>query len=711
MPNKMRLLIVLHSHQPVGNFHHVFAMATQKCYRPVMEILYQYPDFRIALHFSGPLLIWLKENDSELLDMIGAMYARGQVELLSGAFYEPLLAAIPRRDAITQLKMQNAFLQKYFNAQANGFWLAERIWEPSLPEVVAQANLGYTIVDDTHFYYAGLNDEDMFGYHLTEREGHVMALFPTNKQLRYAIPFQDPGQTVNFLKQSYEKHGPTCATYGDDCEKFGLWPKTYNLVIERAWLKNFIETILQEQDWLQPDTPGAVMQNFSPKGRIYLPTSAYEEMLMWALPWQVTRQMEEMIEQLKQENRYEQMRRFLRGGLWENFLVKYRESNLMHKKMLTISSRLNAAQPLAYDHLLQAQCNCSYWHGLFGGLYLSHIRHAVHSNLITSESLLDETEFAKSGQAIKCGTRDFDLDGNEEVVFACPKLDLVIHPAYGGSVSMLNLRGPKFNLADTLTRRPEAYHSLFNQDKHINSSCVLADGDNSDSVEAFSPHDKIVVKEEGLENFLLYDWYERAVFQDHALPYHTDLDSFNKAIFTEWGDFVDQPYTLLAAHKNNTQAVCHMLRHGHIWSPDGPWPLSVEKSFHLQANGGLRCHYTLNSTNQRTPGFMWGVELNLTLLSDIDTERYIMADGLRVEFKDFFAGQMPIETFSLINKSDGFKVDFKLSLPGTLWSWPVYTVSQSESGLERTYQGTSLVVLWNLNGGEFKKDFSLSMEV
>lgn len=709
MPDKMHFIMVLHSHQPIGNFDHVFAMATEKCYRPVMEILHEYPEFHVGLHFSGPLLGWLDKNDPELLELMGQMQKRGQAELLSGAFYEPILPAIPRRDAITQLKMQNRFLQNHFNVTPGGFWLAERIWEPSLPEVVVKAGLNYTIVDDTHFYYAGLSDNDMFGYHLTERGGHTLALFPTNKELRYTIPFKQPHKTVDFLRASFETHGSTCATYGDDSEKFGLWPKTYDLVIKRGWLKSFIESILKESQWLKPTTPGEFMASHLPKGRVYLPTSSYEEMLGWALPWQVARQFEDLREELEHDDSLQKYRRFLRGGLWENFLVKYRESNLMHKKMLFLSEQVSAATPMAFDNVLQAQCNCSYWHGLFGGLYLSHIRHAVHSNLITAENYLQVREFAKDDH-VKSTIIDFDLDGREEVLFSSKKYDFAVHPSYGGSISLLNLREPKFNIANTLTRRPEAYHNTIQESlkdaRHANGDEKRLD-DNS----VFSPHDKIMLKEEGLENFLLYDWYERSVFQDHVLPYHNSLEGFSRATFTEWGDFIDQPYQLLEHHPAGGQASCRLERQGNVWSPDGPWPLTVNKTYTMGTGGWLQVDYNIKSENLNTPGFMWGVELNLTLLSDKDEKRFLLIGGKRVEFKDSYISPAMVESFALVNHADNFRVDFSLSEQGTIWSWPVYTVSQSEAGLERTYQGTSLLLLWNLNGMAFEKNYSITMEV
>ena len=36
--------------------------------------------------------------------------------------------------------------------------------------------------------------------------------------------------------------------------------------------------------------------------------------------------------------------------------------------------------------LFRGQCNCAYWHGVFGGVYLFHIRAANYANLLDAEA-------------------------------------------------------------------------------------------------------------------------------------------------------------------------------------------------------------------------------------------------------------------------------------------------------------------------------------
>jgi alpha-amylase len=141
-------------------------MAMDKCYRPLLDILYSHPGIKTGIHFSGPLLEWIDRNRNEYICLISEMVKRKQVEMLSGGFFEPLLAEIPARDAIGQVNLMNAYLSERFGKQPKGFWLTERVWDSTLPLVLKDSGLSYTIVDDTHMYYSGLKPEQIGRAHV-----------------------------------------------------------------------------------------------------------------------------------------------------------------------------------------------------------------------------------------------------------------------------------------------------------------------------------------------------------------------------------------------------------------------------------------------------------------------------------------------------------------------------------------------------------------
>ncbi|MGB9553694.1 MAG: alpha-amylase/4-alpha-glucanotransferase domain-containing protein, partial [bacterium] len=137
-----------------------------------------------------------------------------------------------------------------------------------------------------------------------------------------------------------------------------------------------------------------------PSGRVYLPPSSYEEMEEWSLP-----PLEQVELKKKKASLDQASRRFLRGGYFQNFLAKYAESNKMHKRMLFLRSQLKEDRGKACTNYLRGQCNCAYWHGVFGGLYFPFLREAIYREVLKAESILSPPE----GFTLL----DFDKDGLE----------------------------------------------------------------------------------------------------------------------------------------------------------------------------------------------------------------------------------------------------------------------------------------------------------
>ncbi len=103
MPPRISLALAIHNHQPVGNFGWVFADVYEAAYLPMVEALERHEGVRLSLHYTGALLDWLRAERPEFIDRLRALVARGQVELLGGGYYEPVLASLPERDRVGQL--------------------------------------------------------------------------------------------------------------------------------------------------------------------------------------------------------------------------------------------------------------------------------------------------------------------------------------------------------------------------------------------------------------------------------------------------------------------------------------------------------------------------------------------------------------------------------------------------------------------------------
>src|ERR1700692_2399473 len=149
--------LLLHNHQPVGNFPWVFQQVYEEAYLPIIEALELHPGVRISLHYTGSLLDWMEEAHPEYLARISALVQRKQVEIVSGGYYEPILPSIPDIDKIGQIRRLNARIQREFGMQASGMWTAERVWEPGLPRILREAGIEWTVLDDVHLIPASRN--------------------------------------------------------------------------------------------------------------------------------------------------------------------------------------------------------------------------------------------------------------------------------------------------------------------------------------------------------------------------------------------------------------------------------------------------------------------------------------------------------------------------------------------------------------------------
>jgi hypothetical protein len=453
MTSPLKLVFGLHLHQPVGNFDHVLAEHVRDVYRPFLERATAAGFFPLTLHISGPLLEWLDAHDGALLDTVGRLVSDGRAELLLSGFDEPILAALPRADRREQIDRMRAFLTRRFGAAAEGggLWLTERVWQPELAADLADAGVEYTLVDDRHFVVSGFTREQLHRPYRTESDGRGVGLLAIDERLRYLIPFRPPEETAAYLRE-LRAAGHGLAVLADDGEKFGGWPGTKVWVYDEGWLEAFFRQMakLFSAGEVALVTGGTAVREVANGGLAYLGTASYREMEKWALPAGAQQE----LARLEEQDGGGASEPFLRGGHWPHFLVKYPEANRMHKTMLALSdlARLRGDPPAARRAIGRAQCNDAYWHGVFGGLYLPHLRNAIWRQLAIAEREL------RQGEAVACETLDMDFDGAPELWVHSRAFSAVISPRRGGAIETFVRFGDLVNLTDVLTRRRESYH-------------------------------------------------------------------------------------------------------------------------------------------------------------------------------------------------------------------------------------------------------------
>jgi hypothetical protein len=690
---RINFLFGIHNHQPVGNFDFIFSEAYDQAYLPFLQVLENFPGIKIALHFTGILIDWLKNNRPELLTLVKSLVKRGQVEMMTGGYYEPILSIIPEKDQIGQIKMLTRAVKKLFDYEAQGMWLAERVWEPTMPTSLAKAGVQYTTIDDTHFKYAGLTENQLLGYYLTEDLGNAVRLFPISKRLRYTIPFEDPEKTIEHLAALATEEGQNIIVFADDGEKFGVWPNTHQHVYRDKWLERFFQLLLQNSSWINMLHFSEAIRLFKPAGKIYLPTASYAEMMHWSLFPATYQAYEDFENYLKAKDKYHDYHVFVRGGFWRNFLAKYSEVNDMHKKMLRVSKKLwhlpgsrQLKAQSAFRNLWAAQCNCPYWHGVFGGLYLSHLRDAIYQNLIQAETKIDKLNRIKMP---RIELTDLNVDGFDELLIETKILNAYINLQNGGMMYELDYKPVAKNILDTMTRREEGYHKKLGE--------AVTPG--TESQKTASIHDLILAKEPDLISKLHYDFYERKSFIDHFLNDDTTLHSFAAAGYKENGDFVNQLYTLRSHRTERTSAMINLNRDGTVRCKDRQQSLRIDKKIEFSNNiGEITAYYTLVNNSDHPLDVWFGVEFNFGLQAGHADDRYYYSNTLEIgdRYLDSMGEIHDAQSIGLRDEWRNLDIQLQLSKKSTIWRFPIETISLSEAGFERVYQSSVLFPHWRV---------------
>jgi alpha-amylase/alpha-mannosidase (GH57 family) len=634
----IRFAFGLHLHQPVGNFDHVFEQHVADVYRPILEHLSGRGFLPIVLHLSGPLLEWLEQHDTSYLDLLGKLVTDRKVELLLAGFYEPVLASLPRADRVEQIQWMHDAVRRRFGVDARGLWLTERVWEPEVAADLADAGVRYALVDDRHFLVSGFASEQLHAPFWTESDGKRVALFPIDERLRYLIPFRPPEETAAYLRE-LRGAGHRLAVLADDGEKFGGWPGTKEWVYEKGWLDRFMGTIggLVEAGEVELSTLSDALDTVPSGGIAYLPSASYREMEGWSLPPDAALRLIRLERDLGEARVSGPEGALIRGAHWRNFLVKYSESNRMHKKMqaLSLLCRRRGNPPEVRRAIGRAQCNDAYWHGVFGGLYLPHLREAIWRNLAQAEGEL------RRGQELTVEVLDIDGDGHDEIWLHSDQFSAIVSPRRGGAVEEYTIFATQTNYANTLTRRREAYHdtALENQ----------AEANRDAETGTPSIHDI----EEGirLDHLPPLDADDRALLLDRVLPAGLPLRSYAAGDYWPLRSWAGTRCSFkIERHPDLIEIVCSF--------PESNGGTGLEKRLGFSADGSLRVAYH------------WDPSVG--------------------QPEDWFAPELSLYA----------PLELRTEPAAEIWTFPIETVAKSERGLEHTRQGDSITLRWPVRLGE-----------
>ena len=677
------LALVLHAHQPVDNFDDVIEQAYASSYRPFLDAAEARPWLRFTLHFSGWLLDWLAERHPEYVTRLRALRSAGRVEMLGGGYYEPILAAIPDTDKAEQLDRLRACVERHTGAAPRGIWLTERVWEPDLPAPLADAGVEFALVDDSHLLMAGLEAGRTYGWFLTEHRGRVLRLVACNHFLRVALPFRPEQEGLRFLAEIAAQHpapadSPLLAM-GDDLEKFGSWPHTYDHVYRDGWLQRFLDGLEALGSQVETTTISDYLQRHPPLGLAYLPTASYPEMMQWALPMPAA----EEFGRARADPAVAPFHRFLAGAPWRSFLAKYAEANAMHKRALDLSHQWQevagpglksdaeqARVAAARTHLLAAECNDAYWHGLFGGLYAPNLRNSVYTHLLAADRLLATLT---PPAAVRRG--DWDCDGYEEIELRTPLLRAVVQACDGGSIAEFDYLPADANLLNSLRRRPEVYHQALRARLGANPAGLPG---------------AATELAEDMSGWLQYDRYACHSARVYWLAANRQFADYERLGLEEDPDLAGGIWQVVEVAPDEPGVRLEA-------ASDGAQRLEKWLGFAAGAPDALHCRLRWPAGPPQGNPRKLGIEMVFNLLAPAAQDR-----GWRLGEQWEPLSWSGVHAGEWLALEDGWRqCRIELHAPGAVawWVRPIWTVSQSEGGAQRVYQGSAALAVWPEEAG------------
>ncbi|CAF0703499.1 alpha-amylase/4-alpha-glucanotransferase domain-containing protein [Candidatus Methylacidithermus pantelleriae] len=655
----VRLLWVIHFHQPLGNFPEIYERFVCRSCQPLLAALERHPKIRVALHFSGNLFEFIESHHPALLDQVAERVRLGQVELLGGGFYEPLLNLLPRNDALGQLVELACWISGRFGKEPKGAWLPESVWEPHFAQLLAEAGYQYTFLEDSLFEAAGWKKGELFHPFRTEYAGHPVVVFPIHRSWSRSIPFAPLVETKSAFVQISHRQQPQLVILGHNGALLGFWPQTYERLYEEGGLEAWLGFLEQEKDWLPTVLPEEVFEGSWQL--TFLPCGAASQLAPSAMPTSSEVEYREAYGELA--NRYDADRflPFFRAANWLGFLAKYPEAYRMYRKMLQLRKQLDELPAIARNRarkaLWAAQEHSAYWHCRSGGVYANYLRDAVYQRLLSVE---EEIFSFPPGQKVFLAATTLPGSPAKEWMLRTEICSVWVLPSYGGSVCEFSFLPTRYNVANTFCRRQEAYHKELPESRK-------------------TPQ----------------DWYLRYVFQDHFIPPGTSLEDFRAGSFVEFGDFVNQPYAVKTWALEPQRATLVLERHGGLYWREQRHPLSCQKSYSLHPPASLHVEYQL--TNQgKVPIEVWfACELNYTCLAADGSERQLVVGDDRFSCAtDFECAEA--RTWAIQDQTRKFLWEWELGHPAVLWHFGVWTTTLTEGEPERNYQGSSFVVVWPL---------------
>lgn len=717
--SQLEFVPVLHLHVPAGLGVEALERAWKRQLAPLLRAMWEHQDFCCGLHISGSVLHSMAVHKAEGLVALEQMVDQGRIEMVAGGWSHPFLSGIPERDALSQLGLQARLLEMRTGSRPKGVYLAEGVWDPDLPRLLERAKLNYALVAGELLLSAGLRPSQVSGMHHTERGGRVLQVLATDPALDRLLRRTPGPDALGHLEQRRAMGVRSI-----------LWIGAMNAIDRRpggfrGWLDAFLQSVSDNSYWMRTALPSEITQRKNEgKGLIYLPSwvPAHIAEASTAVPEN----------QLRSRGGW-----FVRAGRWEGLMVRYPESNRLHKRVLLSSSymhrmrathkrgarkevdRLMDAAALA---LYRAQGSSVLWPGDGGGFYNQALRLSVWRDLVEVEQSAQRVlgEFGE----LRTLRADVLCSGHEDMLVYSPHVHAALVPAQGAVLAEFTVPGVG-NLVDVPTRREEPWHSALLDHAKLPALVteggeVVFDDDPShashvevefedDSVSYSIEDDRGLL--EHLASVFAVDRVRRAALSDRFLGPSASVENLASGQYPEVGDFLGASYAVLSTDREESgeALTVSMAREGRVSVGRESRLVQIRKrvTFYRDSPAFEASYELVNRTSEPVEA-TFAVDLPLALTQNtelhVEGERRSATGKYRLE---------SVRSLVLTDLTLGIRVRLSFSPACTVISHPVVCVVRSEDGgLKEAHQGVCLLPQWPVKlWGEERRQLEMGLKI
>jgi alpha-amylase len=135
-------------------------------------------------------------------------------------------------------------------------------------------------------------------------------------------------------------------------------------------------------------------------------------------------------------------------------------------------------------------------------------------------------------------------------------------------------------------------------------------------------------------------------------------------------------------------------------------------TFHSTENGfDVECDLTLRRNAPGPASITVGIEIVINFLAPQTPDRYFQSDGKRFPLR--WGAEVPAADLSVVDEWQQVSAKIEAPCARAFWIAPIETVSESEEGFERIYQGSQIIAVWPVEfetGVEWRGRMALRVE-